>query len=73
MKSRYGFSDFYSEDEMARFLGVTVETLRKRRCAGKNHPPFVSIGNGVVFPKDEFDRWVRSRISKARDDIDQAS
>lgn len=50
-------SQFYSIEEVASFLGITVRTLRNRISAKRNHPPYIP---GVYkFKKDAFDKWIR--------------
>lgn len=53
--------DFYTEDEMCKLLNYKQTTLRKNRCIRKNHPPFMKLGNQIIYPKREYLRWVHSK------------
>lgn len=58
--------DFYTDEEVAQFLGVKKTTLAKMRCAGRGHPPFKKFGRKIRYPKKEFHAWVNSQpIRKA--------
>lgn len=54
--------DFYTMADIARFEGITVDTLENRICARKDHPPFVGRGKHRRFPKDLFHRWAKNRL-----------
>lgn len=43
--------EYYSEDEMAHILRISVKTLRSRRSRGTNHPPYVVVGRQALYPK----------------------
>lgn len=51
--------DSYSEAQIAGFLSISVETLRNRHYAGKNHPPRTPERR---YPKKEFDAWNAERL-----------
>lgn len=53
-------TEYYTEEEIANFMGITVNTLRNRICAGRMHPPFVRVGRVKRFSKADFDRWVKN-------------
>jgi phage pi2 protein 07 len=53
---------YYSEKEMADLLDLEKDSLAKNRSIGRNHPPYIKIGAMVCYPKDEFERWMRSRV-----------
>jgi phage pi2 protein 07 len=53
---------YYSEEEVAAFLKKKKDSLAKDRYVGSNHPPYIKIGAMVCYPKDEFERWLRSRV-----------
>jgi hypothetical protein len=55
------FESYYTEQEMARLLGISVRTLRNRHCSGKNHPPKTPER---LYPKDEFDKWNKNRLQR---------
>ncbi len=48
---------YFSEQEMAEILDSTIGTLRKNRCIGKNHPPFIKNGRKTLYPVNLFDQW----------------
>lgn len=53
---------YFTEEEMAKVLRISVGTLRCRRSRGSNHPPYVSLRRGVVvYPKELFLRWVADK------------
>jgi hypothetical protein len=53
------FSDFYTEEQMAELLGISVLTLRNRHYSRKNHPPRVE--GTRLYLKSEFLKWARDR------------
>lgn len=53
--------DFYTEQEFAARRGFTVSTCQKRRCLGKDHPPFYKEGREIRYPKKTTDEWFRKR------------
>lgn len=52
--------DLMSEAEVASILGYKATTLRKNRCLGINHPPFIKIGGLVFYPRKEVMQWIKS-------------
>lgn len=50
--------EYYSEEEMAEILRISVQTLRSRRMRGTNHPPYVTIGRDTLYPKDLVHKWL---------------
>lgn len=58
--------DFYTDEQVAEFLGITKHSLAKRRCAGRAHPPFKKLGRKIIYPKKEFHSWLNAQpIKKA--------
>jgi hypothetical protein len=57
------FRDYYTEEEVAKLMGIAIGTLRNRLSAGKDHPP---MAPGRRFPKDEFSKWEKRRLKVAR-------
>lgn len=63
MKSIPEGRDFFSDEQVARMLGLHPVTVRKWR--GKNTkagcikfgPPYEYHGANVVYPKDQFSAW----------------
>lgn len=54
-----------SEEEAARFLGISRSSLRKGRMAGRraaqmSSPPFVKMGRRVLYLIDDLETWLRS-------------
>lgn len=60
MKNVRQFPQVFTEAEVAKFLGLTISTLYKKRCLGVEHPPFKKIGGKTVYPVDEFYEWWES-------------
>lgn len=56
------WEDYFTEENVAQLMGITVSTLRNRISEGRDHPPFTGRGNGKRFPKDEFRKWERARL-----------
>lgn len=53
---------FWSEEDVARLLRLSVGTLRGRRSRGTNHPPYISVRRGVVlYPKDMLLAWLEKQ------------
>lgn len=52
--------EYYSEEEVTEFLGIAISTIRFQRSVGRNHPPYVKIGKKTLYPKKDFDAWVKS-------------
>ena len=53
-----------SEEEAARFLGISRSSLRKGRMAGRraaqmSSPPFVKMGRRVLYLIDDLESWLR--------------
>lgn len=66
-----------SEEEAARFLGISRSSLRKgrmpsRRAAQMSSPPFVKMGRRVLYLVDDLEQWLQGlrhdaeRAGKAR-------
>ncbi len=61
-----------SEEDAARYLGISQSSLRKGRMAGRRRaqmssPPFVKMGRRVVYLIDDLDSWiVKNRIADQR-------
>jgi hypothetical protein len=53
------FGDYYTEDQMAKLLNLSVRSLRNRHAARKNHPPRTPEG---LYPKKEFAAWNAERL-----------
>ncbi len=56
---------YYSEEEMAAFLGKSVSTLMVEDCHRKNRvPPKTKFGRVIVYSKASFDQWLESQEIK---------
>lgn len=53
------FSDYFTEDEVARLLQISVKTLRNRHSDGKGHPPRTPER---LYPKKDFHAWNAERL-----------
>ncbi len=54
---------YSTEAEKAEQLGKTVRTLqywRQKRIG----PPFVKLGNTILYPDDESDKWLRALVQQ---------
>jgi hypothetical protein len=54
---------FLTEPEAAGALRKSVRSLQQWR-ADRRGPPWVKIGNTVLYPQDELRIWVRSRLER---------
>jgi excisionase family DNA binding protein len=53
--------------ELAEFLNVPEQTVRRWRSNGTDYgPPFVRLGRAVKYSRDDIRRWFRN-LSKGRD------
>lgn len=52
--------ELLSESEVAEIIRYKPSTLKKNRCEGRNHPPFVKVGRKVFYPKKEVLNWLKS-------------
>src|SRR5690242_8103146 len=50
-------SDYMSPEELAGFLGMTTETLKKWRSVGRG-PAYVKFGRRPLYPKQEILDWI---------------
>ena len=59
---------FYSEKEMAEFLGKTIATLRVDHCHRRDRvPPKTKMGRVIVYSKISFSKWLETREVKTCD------
>lgn len=59
-------AEFYTEEEVAEALGLSPATLMNRRYAGKDHPPYIKVGNRVMYRKTQFWSWIEAREKAAK-------
>ncbi len=56
---------YYSEKEVAKFLGKTISSLRTDHCHRRDRvPPKTKIGNLIIYSKISFDSWLKSKEVK---------
>lgn len=54
--------EYITEEEMARLLKLrSLSALKSRRQRGTNHPPYVEVGNEILYPKRMFLEWIRKQ------------
>jgi hypothetical protein len=52
-----------SESEFANQIGKALRTVRKMRARGKG-PPYVKLGNSVLYRRTDAAIWLQSLITK---------
>lgn len=57
------FGEYYTKEQIAKFLGISVKTLLNRISNAKNHPPVVPGINKVR--KEAFHQWLKDREKKS--------
>ncbi len=50
-----------SNDEAARYIGVSPKTLPDWRVDGRS-PPWIKAGRRVVYRRVDLDRWLSERV-----------
>lgn len=50
---------FMRDVEVARYLGLSVGTIRRRRLEGVNSPPYRKFSGSIRYSKAEVDEWVK--------------
>jgi hypothetical protein len=56
---------YYSEKEMAEFLGKTLSSLRTDHSRRRNRvPPKTKIGNLIIYSKASFETWLKLKEIK---------
>lgn len=53
--------EFMSEEQVANILNIDIRTLQNRRYARKNHPPFIKVGDTVLYRRTAFIQWMKER------------
>ena len=65
--SSYERTRYVREGEAAKYIGVTVSTLRSWRTKrSKNSPPYIRLGRMVMYPVAELDGHMRARLVSPR-------
>ena len=55
---------FYTTDELAALLHISIGTVRNRMSHGALMPPHVKIGRRVLFPVAQFEKWTTALIGQ---------
>lgn len=55
-------SDYLTIEEVSSRLHIRVGTARNRLSRGDPMPPSVKIGRRRLFPVDELERWVMTKL-----------
>ena len=63
-------NEYLSVEEIAEALHIEVGTARNRLSRGDPMPPSCKIGRRRLFPKDELERWLKSKLV-SNDDMDE--
>lgn len=53
--------DYLTDEDVAEILRLEVSTVKKNRRIGKNHPPFIKIGARILYPRDQFEKWLKQK------------
>ena len=67
--------DFYTEESLAREVGVTVRTLRRWRKERRG-PPITNVGRRIVYSMEGLRRWLAAneqQMPRARSRSPEAS
>jgi hypothetical protein len=63
------YGDFLTIIEASRYPekfgmpAIAVGTLNKWRVVGGNTPPFMRFGRRIVYPRQAYEEWLRSRLT----------
>lgn len=57
-------SEYFTEEEVCKALGIALVTLRSKRCAETDHPKVIRRGRMVLYPKKDFIAWFRGDTGK---------
>lgn len=68
-----GNQKYFNQKDVAGILGVKVATLNSWRCSGKYNPPEVRMGKTILFPKDQFFKWLEEEFGHNLKEIDNAT
>ena len=55
---------FYTTEEVARILRMSIGTARNRLSRGDDMSPNMRVGRRCLFPQDTLDRWCAGRIAE---------
>lgn len=56
--------DVLNVTEAARFMGVSVDFLNRRRMRGSEvqGPPFMRVGRSVRYRKEDLENWLATKV-----------
>lgn len=54
--------NYFTEAEVCEVLGIKLVTMKSRRSRGDGFPPFVKIGRKILYPKEEFSKWIKNQV-----------
>lgn len=60
---------YFNEREMAKLRGLKLVSQRNERYAGKGPPHVTVSGNQIVYPIEEFKRWLEARTVNSKQGI----
>lgn len=61
-----------SEAQAAPRAGLAPSTFAKMRSRGEG-PPYLKVGRMVLYPVDELDAWIQSRVQRCSPTPDRAA
>jgi excisionase family DNA binding protein len=62
-----GIANLLDEHEVADLLGISVKTLRTKRCTGES-PPFFKVGRLVRYSEADVMEWLQQRRRRSTSD-----
>ena len=58
-------NELLNDQDAARVIGVTAQTLSVWRCTGRYDLPFLKIGRLVRYRRADLEAWLESRVVRA--------
>ena len=55
-------NEYLSVEEVAEALRIEIGTARNRLSRGDPMPPSVKVGRRRLFPADELEKWLKSKL-----------
>ena len=66
------YDPLLNEQQAADYTGLSVHTLRTKRCRGGG-PPFVKMGRSVRYKLSDLNAWIEARtVANTSEDVDAA-
>lgn len=62
-------NEYITTSELARLTRTQPQTWRRKRWRGGGGPPFVKIGNRVLYRRSDVDRWLTERTFKSTSEV----